>query len=373
MKHNILFLRLLFIFAFSKVFFTLFATAQNSDFLGFGKTVHDFGTIREEKGKVDYTFMFRNNHDTLVTIVNVVAGCGCTASDFTQTPLAPGDTGYLQVTYTTTNRPGPFEQRVTVVTDIFFDDGTRFFKHIHVKGDVTPRVPTTLDNYPIGHGKLHFNTSHLSFDKIKNTRDSTLVLGLYNNWDKPMRLDLSDPPDFISYQFKPAVLEPDSEGKLYITYHAKLKGDYGLVFDQLTITTDDNDIPQKQFFISADIREDFSGMTSRALRNAPKIKIEKAEVSFDTISSGDVYEYTFHFSNTGKRPLLLRKITSSCACVTIEASSLRVEPQAEASIKAVFNSANRAGFQRHTITVITNAPEKPIAYLVLQGHVIPPR
>ena len=36
--------------------------------------------------------------------------CGCTVADVPTTPVLPGDTGIIKVTYNTTGRPGPFEK-----------------------------------------------------------------------------------------------------------------------------------------------------------------------------------------------------------------------------------------------------------------------
>ncbi len=36
--------------------------------------------------------------------------CGCTVADVPTTPVLPGDTGIIKITYNTTGRPGPFEK-----------------------------------------------------------------------------------------------------------------------------------------------------------------------------------------------------------------------------------------------------------------------
>ncbi|WP_116124285.1 DUF1573 domain-containing protein [Lewinella sp. IMCC34183] len=48
---------------------------------------------------VTYTFRYRNETDTPLLIDNVRVGCGCTATEWQEQPVAPGETGQLTVTY----------------------------------------------------------------------------------------------------------------------------------------------------------------------------------------------------------------------------------------------------------------------------------
>ena len=50
---------------------------------------HDFGDI--EKGKpVTYEFSFVNTTKETVLLTNVKPSCGCTAANYTKTPIKPG-------------------------------------------------------------------------------------------------------------------------------------------------------------------------------------------------------------------------------------------------------------------------------------------
>ncbi|THH41376.1 DUF1573 domain-containing protein [Neolewinella litorea] len=48
---------------------------------------------------VTYTFRFRNETDAPVVIDNVRVGCGCTATEWEEQPVAPGQEGQLTVTF----------------------------------------------------------------------------------------------------------------------------------------------------------------------------------------------------------------------------------------------------------------------------------
>ncbi|MCW4469232.1 DUF1573 domain-containing protein [Flavobacterium sp. MFBS3-15] len=74
-----------------------------------------FGDI--EKGKpVSHEFTFKNTTKQTVLITNVKAQCGCTATNYTKTPIKPGETGVVTATYNAAN-PGAFSKTVTVTTN----------------------------------------------------------------------------------------------------------------------------------------------------------------------------------------------------------------------------------------------------------------
>ena len=76
---------------------------------------HNFGDI--EKGKpVSHEFSFKNTTKQTILITNVKASCGCTATNYTKTPIKPGESATVTATYNAAN-PGSFSKNVTVTTN----------------------------------------------------------------------------------------------------------------------------------------------------------------------------------------------------------------------------------------------------------------
>ncbi len=76
---------------------------------------YNFGDIA--KGKpVSHEFTFKNTTKETILITNVKASCGCTATNYTKTPIKPGETGSVTATYNAAN-PGSFTKTVTVTTN----------------------------------------------------------------------------------------------------------------------------------------------------------------------------------------------------------------------------------------------------------------
>jgi hypothetical protein len=90
---------------------------------------HDFGNL--EKGKpATYEFTFTNTTKETVLITNVRPSCGCTAANYTKTPIKPGEKGMVAATYNAAN-PGAFTKSITVTTS-----DSEMPKSLTIKGKV---------------------------------------------------------------------------------------------------------------------------------------------------------------------------------------------------------------------------------------------
>ena len=75
----------------------------------------DLGSIPQGTPK-SLDFEFKNTGKTDVIITNVKAACGCTATDYTKTPIKPGQNAKITATYNAANK-GAFTKTVTVTTN----------------------------------------------------------------------------------------------------------------------------------------------------------------------------------------------------------------------------------------------------------------
>ncbi|WP_165020794.1 MULTISPECIES: DUF1573 domain-containing protein [unclassified Dysgonomonas] len=84
----------------------------------FTNEVHDFGKVEESVGTVSCEFVFKNNGDAPLVIQRVQTTCGCTTPDYTKEPILPGKEGKIKVTFSTTGRPGVFDKKVTIFSNV---------------------------------------------------------------------------------------------------------------------------------------------------------------------------------------------------------------------------------------------------------------
>src|SRR5690606_8729853 len=78
----------------------------------FENETHDFGTITQNKS-VTHEFKFTNVGDAPIILTSVNPSCGCSVADFSKTPVKPGDTGSIKVSFNAAAK-GPFTKSFTV-------------------------------------------------------------------------------------------------------------------------------------------------------------------------------------------------------------------------------------------------------------------
>lgn len=76
----------------------------------------DFGVIIQGEVVV-HTFKFKNTGNADLIIRSTSSTCGCTVSSYTQKPIAPGETGKVDVTFNSSGRSGRQHKVVTVLTN----------------------------------------------------------------------------------------------------------------------------------------------------------------------------------------------------------------------------------------------------------------
>ena len=219
-------------------------------------------------------------------------------------------------------------------------------------------------------GNLKFHSDRVQFRGIKNTEIRTDSIEFYNNWDKPMTLKIKEPPSHIKTKLSTDIIQPKEEGKVYITYDARIKNDFGQSVDYLKLITNDSIMPEKRLLTNPVIKEDFSVLTPEERANAPKIVIDEKEFDFGEVKVGEKVEHDFHFRNEGKSDLIIRKTKAGCGCTATKPEKTVLKPGESSKITLIFNTARRSGKQNKSVTVTINDPEQPTVILRMKGTII---
>lgn len=94
---------------------------------------HDFGPVAQGT-PVKVTFRFQNEGTTPVILETARTTCGCTAAEWTEKPILPGEEGSLTVEYDAYKK-GKFRKRVNV----FFDCQRSPF-YLYITGKVKHKI-----------------------------------------------------------------------------------------------------------------------------------------------------------------------------------------------------------------------------------------
>lgn len=144
----------------------IFAQKKAADVAKLSTDTYDFGKIKQSVPSTA-TFVVTNIGTEPLIIEQANPTCGCTISDYTKAPIAPGKTGYIKATYNAAAL-GPIHKTLTVKFA-----GVDEIKQINLAGEVLE--PAAYDAWAATNKKTDENTTvKVKDDKVKTeTKTST--------------------------------------------------------------------------------------------------------------------------------------------------------------------------------------------------------
>jgi Protein of unknown function (DUF1573) len=328
-------------------------------------TLHDFGIFKEEAGRQTFNFIVTNTGDSALVISNVVPSCGCTTPEWTQSPIPPKGQGKVTAIYDPAGRPGVFEKTLSVHTN-----SKPELVVLTIKGEVKPKEKTIEDLYTFAAGPVRFESQVMPFTNIKKNEKKIRVMPVINNSTATVKLEFDGLPQYLELKADPETLKPGQKGLVEGTYDAvKNPGGWGYVSDMAKIKIDGVVQNNIYLYVSANLVEDFSGLSKDDLLNAPVFKVTTTTVDLGTIPQSTTKEVDFKFKNEGKRDLNIRFIKPGCSCTAVLQGDPVVKPGQESSIKASFNSGGYSGKVSKAIYVYTDDPKNSEVVLYFNADV----
>jgi hypothetical protein len=106
-----------------------------------------------------------------------------------------------------------------------------------------------------------------------------------------------------------------------------------------------------------------------AQESQAEITFETESIDFGTVTKGSDGLRTFVFTNSGSEPLSIDQVRSSCGCTIPKKPEAPIAPGEKGEIQVRYDT-NRLGVFRKTITVTSNAKNKSVVALRIQGTVV---
>lgn len=316
----------------------------------FEKCVHDFGSFSEEEAFVNYSFKFRNVGNAPLLIVKAKATCGCTVPTYSKAPIAPGDSGFIDVKYSAIGRPGPFNKSIKITSN-----GTPTETNLTIKGNVISDADNANYKYYINGLKL--KTITYDMGNIIKGEKKELMFDTWNSTDRPLSITINNLADYLTIEVLPKNLKPGEKGKIKVTYDSKLSNDWGKQIDEFLISSErpNSRTMNKKITIISNISEDFSKQGNKR----PKAEIEKVLMNLGEISGLQTSDFDIKISNTGNGNLIIRKVSSSSQVINAKAKSTEIKPKGSSYIAFSLNpSKSKSRIVNETITIITNDSQK---------------
>ena len=327
------------------------ATAQ----LHFAEPTHDFGTIAEEGGAVEHTFIARNTSTQPIVVVSTSVSCGCTKTEFSRKPILPDSTIAIKVIFSPMNYPGTFSRKVVVITS----EGVAP-QQLLVKGYVTPRKRSIEERYPIELGKgLRIATNAHNFAFVEHGKAAQSTFEVVNT--SKQRLSLAVECSNPSLRFSlPASLAPSEEATINFGYHlAENSTKYGTLRDKayLLIDGEQAKYPLMVSGVAIDSRDEYADNVE------PSIAISKNFIKFGTINStAPTQSQGLFIENNGESPLIIRAIESERGLfqAKIEGATTIHKGEKRFLTVKIEPSSLPFGAVVDRLLIISNAPRQPL-------------
>lgn len=103
----------------------------------------------------------------------------------------------------------------------------------------------------------------------------------------------------------------------------------------------------------------------------PAVSFDGTRYKFGDVTEGKKIVFTFMFTNTGTKNLVIEELNVSCYCVVVKEYDKIVKPGGKGKIYGVVETEGFGGEVVKAIKVKTNVPDSEPVVLTLEGNILP--
>lgn len=325
----------------------------------FQKTEHDFGKINEGDGRVSTIFEFKNEGMEPLVLSNVRASCGCTTPTWTRTPVEPGETGTITVTYNPNGRPGRFQKTVTITSN-----ASNPTVKVYIKGEVLPKQAKPKDEYTVKMGELSLKGKVLDYGTMLKGANLTRTIEYANQTEQEISVAVlvNDKDKFLTPVLSLEKVKPGEAGSLNVNFDAAVCKEYGPVARNLYIVVNGKRqlTDEYKIDVKATVAEDFSGVD---LASAPIVEADH-QIDLGKVKAGQKVSGKGVIKNVGVNPLYIRRIILPDDMVYLTVKNGTVKSGKSTTMNVTATAAQKdgkplvAGVYRRVVRILTNDPKK---------------
>ena len=311
----------------------------------------------EWKHPVTVQYTITNTGDEPLVLSEVEPDCACTDARWTQTPIAPGGKGTVDVTFDA-KALGRFQKSVAI-----FTNAAPHVVYLKFDGEVVTEITDFTRTHPYQIGQIRIDKNEIDFPDIQRGEHPVMYLSVVNLSDKAYEPVLMHLPPYLKMEKKPNVVLKGKRGTVKLTLDTKQLTDLGLTQASVYLArfagdkvSEENEIP-----VSAILLPDFSRMTEKDSLNAPSIHISETNIdlSIPLIKKNKV-SHDILIANAGKTPLVISKLQVFNSSVGVRLKKTVIPPDGMTKLKVTIHKRDVGNKKHHLrILMITNDPLRP--------------
>ncbi len=340
------------------------APAQST--LIFGETEWDFGTIEETDGRVSHRFTFTNGGDEAVIIERVSTSCGCTTSDYTRAPIAPGANGFITITFDPTGSPGQFEKSIHISSREGLNRNV-----LIVKGEVNGRPRTIVEEYPFAmSGGVRFAELSAEMGHVPQGRPISVAIAYVNTRPESATVSFeATPADGYLYIPRSTEIYGGNDGTIDVTVIVPSGKHYGKFSYRLRPII--NGQPEAMAFtLSGTVVDDFTGMDASS---APRADLSPVFHDFKEVKRGAVLTKEITLKNNGRESLCVRHVAAQHGLSADLAPGIVILPGEQTRFNVILDTSHAEDHDDlyiRSLTLTLNDPNRPVKELRLAAKLL---
>lgn len=321
---------------------------------------YDFGLMKEAAGPKTGMSRFVNTGPDTVSVFSVRPGCGCTSADFSEKPLAPGDTAVISYTYDPDKRPGKFDKSVKVR----LSDGSRH--SIRITGNVLGTPESLASFYPVEAGAMRLSESVVNGGETTRGRSPVFFINAYSESTDSLRPSLSSLSPAIYVTPAHPVAGPGDIVTFTINFVTDRLDKYGPVEIPLEFRATPDSQPVAVTF-NAFLLPDRERLLMLQQGRHPRCVVDNPLLPLGQLSGGKV-KMTAGLANIGSGALHILAVAPQSAAVTAVKQPKQIKAGASANLEFKIDADLLTdGAFRIPVHVITDDPDQPHLILTLTG------
>ncbi len=333
------------------LFFT--AILPVSGQIRFDKIRHDFGSMLWHKPGTAQ-FKVHNDGETPLIVKDVHPDCGCTAVQWSQTPIAPGDTGTVRATFDA-ELLGHFEKQLAVYTNTSDQP-----LYLTLSGDVVTEIKGETKDYPYHIGDIYLDTDNIEFDDVHRGDTPSKTLKIYNAGRQSLEPELMHLPKYLSVEADPQVIRPGRTGRLHFTLNSELLRTYGLTQTSVYVSrfAGDRVNRENELYVSATLLPE-QAYTDEELAKAPRAELDSTSINMGSLNGKKRLKRTVILKNTGNTPLKITALQVYNPGLSVSLGKRTLMPGQSDKLRITVNASTAHFKGRRRVLLITNDPANP--------------
>ncbi len=115
-----------------------------------------------------------------------------------------------------------------------------------------------------------------------------------------------------------------------------------------------------------------TGAAEPAAAAGPRITVDEVDYQFGQVPQDRAVEHVFKVLNTGTKPLVITRVSTSCGCTAAMMESSVIDPGQTGRLRVSFNPHGQKQSVTRTVTIHSNDPERPTLPIKISAQVAVP-